>query len=297
MRAYLKRIRAVLRDPLRFAFRVLRNFRANQGVLLASGVAYNTLLSVVPMFAVILVALSHFADEQVLLATTRDYVNLIAPGEADEFTEQLSTFLDNRQVVGAVGFVTLLFFSSFAFTMLENAMSVIFYHRVRVHRRHFAVSAIIPYVYILLLAVGLLAVTVVSAALRAVDPGTRSVLGVTISLDATSSAIIYLIGLAGEVILLTSLYLVMPVGRIALRHALIGGLTAALLWEVTRRLLAWYFSSLSYVNVIYGSFATVIVILLSLEIAAVILLLGAQVIAEYEREGGPRRGALHTDPW
>lgn len=293
MRSYLKHVRAVLRDPVRFALHVLASFRANQGVLLASGVAFNTLLSVVPMLAVILVVLSHFADEQVLLETTREYVNLIAPGQADEFTEQLRTFLENRQVVGAVGFLTLLFFSSFAFTMLENAMSVIFYHRVRVHRRHFAVSAIIPYVYILLLAVGLLAVTVVSAALRTVDEGTRSILGVTISLDATSAALIYVIGLAGEVVLLTSLYLVMPVGRIALRHALIGGATAALLWEITRRILAWYFSSLSYVNVIYGSFTTVIVILLSLEIAAIILLLGAQVIAEYERGGGPKQG-LHT---
>jgi len=36
------------------------------------------------------------------------------------------------------------------------------------------------------------------------------------------------------------------------------------------------------VNLIYGSFATVIVILLFLEIAFIILLLGAQVIAELE---------------
>ena len=38
-------------------------------------------------------------------------------------------------------------------------------------------------------------------------------------------------------------------------------------------------------NVVYGTFATAIIILLSLEAAAIILLLGAQVIAEYERIG------------
>jgi len=37
------------------------------------------------------------------------------------------------------------------------------------------------------------------------------------------------------------------------------------------------------VNIIYGSFATTIIILLSFEFSAIILLLGAQVIAEYER--------------
>jgi len=51
--------------------------------------------------------------------------------------------------------------------------------------------------------------------------------------------------------------------------------------------MVWYFSTLSLVNVIYGSFAATIIILLSLEAAAIILLLGAQVIAEYERIGLP----------
>ncbi|MBE9564474.1 MAG: ribonuclease R, partial [Proteobacteria bacterium] len=37
--------------------------------------------------------------------------------------------------------------------------------------------------------------------------------------------------------------------------------------------------------VIYGAFATAIIILLTLEAAAIIVLLGAQVIAEYERIG------------
>ena len=44
----------------------------------------------------------------------------------------------------------------------------------------------------------------------------------------------------------------------------------------------YFFTSISMVNVVYGSFATVIVVLLYLEIAFVILLLGAQVIAELE---------------
>ena len=56
----------------------------------------------------------------------------------------------------------MLFFSSLAFTVLENAMSVIFIHRVAIRRRHFLVSAVIQYVYILCLGVGLLLVTLVA---------------------------------------------------------------------------------------------------------------------------------------
>ena len=41
--------------------------------------------------------------------------------------------------------------------------------------------------------------------------------------------------------------------------------------------------TLSQVRVVYGSLTTAIVVLLSMEVAATLLLLGAQVIAEYER--------------
>jgi membrane protein len=77
----------------------------------------------------------------------------------------------------------------------------------------------------------------------------------------------------------------MPVGRLSLRHALIGGVTAGLLWEVTRHVLVWYYGTISQIQVVYGSLTTAIAVLLSVELAAIVLLLGAQVIAEYERLG------------
>jgi len=76
---------------------------------------------------------------------------------------------------------------------------------------------------------------------------------------------------------------VMPVGKISFRYAFIGSVSVVILWEATRHILVWYFSTLSMVNLIYGSLATTIVALLFLEIAAIILLFGAQLIAEYER--------------
>jgi uncharacterized BrkB/YihY/UPF0761 family membrane protein len=75
----------------------------------------------------------------------------------------------------------------------------------------------------------------------------------------------------------------MPVGRLSLNHALVGGVTAGLLWELTRHALVWYYSTISQIGVVYGSLTTAIAVLLSVEIAAILLLFGAQVIAEYER--------------
>ena len=69
------------------------------------------------------------------------------------------------------------------------------------------------------------------------------------------------------------------------------GLVAATLWEIVRNILVWWFSNVSLVNVVYGSLAAVVIVLLTLETAAIILLLGAQVIAELE----PERRELRTE--
>ena len=287
---FRKLISATLRNgPVRFMGQVLSGFRRNQGMLLSGAVAYYTLLSIVPMFALMLVGLSHFMEEERLLETVKAELTLILPAYSEALTNQLRTLLANRNVIGTVGILVLLFFSSMAFTVLENAMSVIFFHRVNVHRRHFLVSAIIPYVYILLLGMGVLLVSIISGALQSLETETLELFGHVWSLRGASGVGLYALGLLGLVVMMTSLYLVMPMGRIALRHALIGGVTAALLWEATRHLLVWYFSSLSIVNVVYGSLAIAVVALLSFEIGAIIVLLGAQVIAEFERSQGGER--------
>jgi YihY family inner membrane protein len=268
---------------LLFVLQVLRDFKQNQGLLLSGAVAYYSLLSIVPMSILTLIVLPHFIGEETLLQTMSTYFGMVIPGYASNLTEQTKTFLEHRGVVGIIGFLVMLFFSSIAFTVLENAMSVIFFHRVRIHRRHFFISAIIPYIYIFLMGLGILLVSFIAGALETLENRQLVLFDWRLSLEGTTGIALYLLGLIGEVLMLTSIYLVMPAVHIALHRALIGGVTATILWEITRRLLVWYYSVLSMVNLIYGSFATAVVALLSIEVAAIILLLGAQVIAELDR--------------
>jgi membrane protein len=275
----------VLKRPGAFALRTVKGFRANQGLLLAGAVAYYALLSIVPLLILTVIALSYVIDQAELLDTLGRYLEWLVPGQSKLVVVELTNFLDHRDVIGWVLLATMIFFSSLAFTVLENAMSVIFIHRVAIRRRHFLVSALLPYCYILFLGLGLLLVTLVSGSLQAIGQESVDFLGRNWSLGGVSGVLLYLLGVGGEIFVLTSVYLVMPVGRLSLHHALIGGVTAALLWELTRHLLVWYFATLSQVGVVYGSLTTAIAVLLSLDIAATLLLLGAQVISEYERVG------------
>lgn len=277
------RIVHVLKNPVAFALRVLKAFQANQGLLLAGAVAYYALLSIVPLLILMVIALSQVIDQDVLLATLRRALEYVVPGEGSAVVVELRAFLDHRAVIGWMLFITMLFFSSLGFRVLENAISVIFLHRVQKRRRHFLVSLLLPFGYIFFIGAALFAGTFVIADLVTMGGENLVIMGHSWSLSGPSRLLIYVVGVIGEILLLSGIYYFMPVGRLSALHALIGGTTAGLLWELIRLALGWYFGALSQVSVVYGSLTTAIIVLLSLEVAATLLLLGAQVIAEYER--------------
>ena len=276
---------------LGFLISVWRDFRRNQGFLLAGAIAYYTLLSIVPLSILGLIVLSHYVEKDVLFHTLSTYIEMMIPGYAATLTEQAGVFIEHDRSVGVFVFLAMLFFSSIAFSVLESALSVIFSHRFRNPRRHFLLSAVIPYVYIFLIGVGVLLVSFIAGAMETHSGRQLVIFGRGLSLEGSSFVALYLLGIFGEVLLLTSFYLVMPLVRITFRHALMGGMIATVLWEITRRVLVWYYSVVSSVNLIYGSFATSVVALISMEAIAVIILLGAQVIAELERRNYSGHGS------
>ena len=267
-----------------FLLQVLRQFVRNKGFLLSGAVAYYTLLSIVPLSIIALIVLTNFIEEHELIHTLSTYLEMVIPGYASMLTEQVRGFLESRKVVGIIGFLGMLFFSSLAFSMLENAMSVIFSQRVSIRRRNIIISAIIPYVYIFLMGLGIVLVSVIVGSIETLENSYLKNLGWSFNLGGSTGVALYILGIVGEVLLLTSIYLVMPAVRVRFRYALIGGITATVLWEITRRILTWYYSAVSMVNVIYGSIAITVVALLSVEVVVIILLLGAEVIAELERK-------------
>jgi YihY family inner membrane protein len=227
--------------------------------------------------------LTHFVEERELINTLATYLEMVIPGYAATLTEQVRAFIEHRRAVGIIGFLVMLFFSSLAFSMLENALSVIFFQRVRIQRRNLLVSAVIPYGYIAVMGLGIVLVSCIVGALETLESRQLSIHGWSLSLGGATGMALYILGIVGEVLMLTSIYLVMPVVRVRFRHALVGGITATVCWEITRRGLIWYYAVVSMVNVIYGSIAITVVALLSIEVVALILLVGAQVIAELER--------------
>lgn len=139
-----------------------------------------------------------------------------------------------------------------------------------------------PFVYNFFIGAALFAGTFIMVYLLALRDENLVLLGHSWSLGGVSLTLIGGAGITAEILLISAIYYFMPVGELTAKHALIGGTTAGLLRELIRHILSWYFTSMSQVSVVYGSLTTAIVLMLSFEIGATLLLLDAQVIAEYE---------------
>lgn len=266
-----------------FVRRVLRHFSLNRGLLLAGGVGYNILLSIIPLFAVLAVTLSKIVSEERLLEVIALQARLLTPGRSQLLIETLRSLLDQRQLIGWVGFGVMLFFSTLAFRMLDDAVAIIFQHHRSSASRRLWVAALLPYVYVAVLGVALLGLTGLVALFNTLGRLDLSLLGVHIPLSAAAVFGLWASSFFGVALLFASIYKILPVAPVHTGRALVGGLVAAALWELIRLALVWWFSKVSMVNLVYGSLGTVVVLLLYLEAAAAILLLGAQVIAELER--------------
>lgn len=269
--------------PLSFALTVLRNFRKNQGLLLAGAVAYYALLSLLPTIILLVMGLSHWIEQAELLATLQRYLEWLVPSQSAAVLADVSGFVGHKVSIGVVLLGTLVFFSSLTFSILQKAMAQIFSHRHATVKRHAVVAALLPYSLLLLAGVALFAITVLSVAIQSLTQESLYLFGSEWPLRRLSGPAFYGMGLAAEILILALFYVVLPVGRTRIRHALLGATVIALIWEVVRRVLVWYFATLSSASIVYGSLTTAVVVLFSIELAATLLLIGAQVISEYEQ--------------
>ncbi len=279
---------------LRFCGRVFAEFRHNRGFLLAGALGYNTLLSMIPLFALVIVVLSTIIDGSVLVEVVGAQVDALFPGRSGIVTEAFAAFVEQRATIGVVGFGVLLFFSAIAFRMLDEAFAIVFHRNRRARAPHRFRAFILPLLYVFFIGLGVLALTLVMIAFDALPDKGVQLSGLEID-AGTAAPLVKSLAFVGLVLLVSSFYWAMPVAHIAPRRALIGGFVASVLWEAVRSIMVWYFETLSLVDIVYGSLGTVIVVLLGLEVAAIILLLGAQIIAELERAASQGR-AWHEGP-
>ncbi len=189
----------VAAHPARFVLQALKAFARTRGCCSPVAVAYYALLSIVPLLISSRLRFRTSSASKLLLDTLTRLLEWLIPGQSKALVRELANFLAHRAEVGWLLLLTMIFFSSLAFTVLENALSIIFVHRVAIRRRHFLVSAIVPYCFSLSLGIGVLVVTLVTSSLQAVAADSIVLFGHAVPMTGVARAVLYALGLAGEI--------------------------------------------------------------------------------------------------
>jgi membrane protein len=276
----------------------IRRFIADRCLTGASALSYATLVSLVPLTAVVLVIFSGFpmfsgARDHFLAVLLDNFVPAVGEEAAAWFKHVATTAAQTT----AVGSIALVVTSILLLATIEEELHVIW----RVTTPRVWVQRVLAYWMALtlgplLLGVGLSLSGYLDAIARTL--GMNAVL-VEQTTRAWFANIPGLVSFVLETIAFTLLYCLIPNCVVRLRNGLAGALTAAALLEGLKLAFAIFVARISSYNTIYGALAGIPIVLLWMYIFWAVVLFGAEIAAGLGQRWGdegeaPRFGARHV---
>lgn len=273
--AWLSTLKGTLQTfPWRETARTLaQRFREDRLGNTASSLTFTTLISLVPLFTVVLAVFTVFPMFGKLQLALQQWLadSLIPESIAKQVMGYLTQFAAKSSRLGLAGIVVLLVTAISLILTIDRTLNAIW----RVRRPRPLAQRVLVYWGVLtlgpVLLAGSLAITsyVVSAS-RGLVGGMPGGLGVVLDLFQ------FALMAAG----MAALYRYVPNAEVKWNHALSGGVFVAIGLELAKRVLGWYLARVPAYSAVYGAFASVPILLLWVYVLWLIVLLGA-VIAAY----------------
>jgi membrane protein len=262
---------------LRFVFRRWTEDRCPQ---IAGSLTYTTLLSLAPVFAIAVALLSSAPFFEDVMAQIKIFLLLnLTPDIAHTIiTVYMAEFTRNARRLTWVGTAAVLVVAVWLMLIMDRSLNAIW--RVR-EKRPFWIS-LVGYVALVVAGPLLIGVSVtVTTYIMSVSAGLGDL-----------SATLHALALRLVPVLMSSLaffliYRIIPHRRVAWRHALLGAVVAAVLFESSKQLFAFYAHESPTYNVVYGAFAAVPLFLIWIYLSWLVVLFGAELTASapYWRNG------------
>jgi len=259
---------------LRYPYAILRDLSRGQINLYAMGLVYATLLSLIPLLAFAFAILKAFGAHRELEPLILEFFRPVGD-HAPELTQRVMQFADNVStgVVGSLGLALLLWTLLGTIKKVEDGFN--FLWRVE-HARSFARRVT---EYIALLIVGpVVVVGFIGLSHRALDSATAGFGHYVPFWDRlTNWMTVQAAPLVMVTAIFTAVYMFVPNTKVKWKSAVIGGVTAGILWAVVGKLFTAFVVYTTRLSVVYAGFAIIVAALLWTYFGWLILLIGAQL--------------------
>jgi membrane protein len=266
----LGRIRLVLLRHLQVVAMVARGFVADGCVMRASALTYTTLLSIVPLLALMFSLVKGLGGQEILEPLLLGH---LARG-SEEIISAILSYIENTNFrrLGTAGLILLLATVLALLSNIEQSFNHIWgVKETRSLMRRFA-----DYFSVVLLSPLLvLAAFSISTSLRS-----QALVQSLLETAVVGEALLILFQLVPYVALwtaLTFMYLFMPNTRVRFGPALVGGIFGGTLWQLAQWLYVNFQIGVSKYNAIYGTMAALPIFMVWLYVSWVIVLLGLEL--------------------
>jgi membrane protein len=277
-----KHFRFECREVWNIFWEARRAFLLDGCLNLSAALAFYTILSLIP-FLILLISGAAFllGSSEAAFMMALSFFNQVFPHAGSLVFEEAKSISQRAEVMGLVGFLSMLWTASVIFSSLEFAMGIVF--RVP-QRRNFFKNALLA----LSMVPGSALVVLLSFSVTAFSGVLQEMEIYFWGIDLAKSALLeFLIGYLFPYFFLTlgftAVYKIIPNTFISFHHALAGGASCAFLFEVAKHIFTWYIKNYARYSVYYGSLETMIILVLWTFYSACILLFCAEVVSAYQR--------------
>jgi len=264
-----------------FVLLVLKRFGRDQCMRIAAALSYTSLLALVPLGAIAFAILKAFPvfdniEEQIKTLLFENFL----PESVNHAQTYFDQFVGQTEGLTAIGIVALAVTAIMLLSTIEGALNSIFHVKAT---RPFVPRLMMFWAVItlgpLLLGGSLSLATYFYALSQWAGADKIPGLGGTVA---------QLLPGALAIVAFTVLYAIVPYRPVKILHALIGGISAGLLFGLLRRLFGLYIAAFPAYHTIYGALAVVPIFLIWMYLSWAVVLIGAEIAASMPEWGRAR---------
>ena len=255
------------------------NFRARRGMFLASGLAFNFIVGLIPLLFFVVSVAGFVLSRRAVMEAVLGQLSAIVPVYKAELHDTLAAVIRRRRLSSLLGTAVLLLFASQLFNSIRIVLSDIFGFRGGPGFLRGLLRDMVMVVAMGMLFLGSLVISDVFGWLKILlfetlgmpSPWTRSW---SLALALAFSTAFFFVP-----------YRYFPHRRVPAGAALAGALLAAVLWEAAKQLFRWYILSFGVYDQVYGPLGVLVALAMFAYYSGVVFILGAEFAAALMRTG------------
>src|SRR3989338_2801885 len=266
------------RDFFNFMRFIAVRFHQDRCIQIAASLTFTTLLSMVPLLTIALTVFSAFPVFEDFSSQIKTYlINNLMPDMAGKIiTQYMRQFTESAMRLTAVGIVFLAVTAMLMMLTIDHAFNTIW----RVSRPRPLLKRLVIYWAVLTLAPLL-----IGASLSLTSWLVGLSMGYARQIPIFGVGALKILPVLFTTLAFAMLFRLVPNSYVPRKHALIGAIVAAIVFESMNRMFGYYISHFPTYKLVYGAFASVPVFLMWIYLSWLATLLGAVIAASLSHWG------------